>query len=108
MTTIVTIKTTEGEKVSEQHITLSDAALKRARRSFNPSGNLRVDRLKSLAAAFYTELAAIKQDACHAVLVEHSTNAGASERCETVGRLAATAATEIEAGAMFAVSAATA
>lgn len=92
MTTTVTIKTTEGADVREVAVTLTDDALARARRSFNPSGNQDVDTLKCLAAAFYTlnNRFAVK------------TGDG------TAAREAATANSHIQAGAMFAVSAATA
>jgi len=91
MTTTVTITTVEGENKRDVQVVLTDEALARARRSFNPSGNQKVDTLKCLAAAFYTELQGMV-DSRHPV----------------AGREAATAATHIQAGAMFAVSAATA
>ncbi len=91
MTTIVTIRTTEGDKTSEHTIMLTDEALKRARRAFNPSGNAEVDKLKCLAAAFYTLLQPVQET-----------------RHPIAGREAATAMTDIQAGAMFAVSAVTA
>ena len=93
MTTTVTITTTENGETHTHQIVLTDPALSRARRAFNPSGSMQVDKLKCLAAAFYTELAHIATQAV-----------GVGE----AGREAATAATHIQAGAMFAVSAATA
>lgn len=77
MTTLVTIKTTEGDTTRDVTITLTDDALARARRSFSPSGNTLNDEL-------------------------------AATRHPVAGREAATASTHIQAGAMFAVSAATA
>jgi hypothetical protein len=70
-------------------ITISDTAAARAKMDFNPSSNDQVTRIKTLVAALYTELEAI---------------APAGERSEKA-REAATAATHIQSGAMFAVSA---
>lgn len=77
-------------------VELSETAAKRARLTFNPSGNDRVTRIKTLAAALYTE--------CEAVIKA----AGGEGSRGTAQREAATAMTHIQAGAMFAVSAATA
>lgn len=74
-------------------VAISDSAAKRARMTFNPSNNDRVNRIKALAAALYSE--------CEAVQVD----AGGDP---VANREAATAMTHIQAGAMFAVSAATA
>ncbi len=91
MTTTIIIQTNEGNESRQHHITLTDEALKRARRNFNPSGDERVDAVKCLAAAFYTILQPV-QEARHPI----------------AGREAATAMTDIQGGAMFAVSALTA
>ena len=71
------------------NIDISDTAAVRAKMDFNPSSNEQVTRIKTLVAALYTELEAI---------------APAGERSEKA-REAATAASHIQAGAMFAVSA---
>lgn len=77
-------------------VNISDSAAKRARMTFNPSGNDRVNRLKALAAALYSE--------CEAIIAD---DAGLP-KASNAPREAATAMTHIQAGAMFAVSAATA
>lgn len=77
-------------------IDLSESAADRARLTFNPSGNERVNRIKTLAAALYTE--------CEGVIAD----AGGEGSRGTAQREAAAAMTHIQAGAMFAVSAATA
>lgn len=77
-------------------VEISETAAKRARLSFNPSGNPRVDRIKTLTAALYSELEQVIEDA------------GGEGSRGTAQREAATAATYLQAGAMFAVSAATA
>lgn len=79
-------------------VVLTPTALKRARLDFNPSGNPQVTRLKMLAAALYSELERIGEAGRDA----------SNPAAPTIGREAATAATHIQAGAMFAVSAATA
>ena len=91
MTTTVIIRTSDGDKVSVQEVTLTDSALERARRNFNPSGNSEVDVIKCLAAAFYSVLQPVQET-----------------RHPIAGREAATAMTDIQSGAMFAVSALTA
>lgn len=75
-------------------IVITDAALVRARLSFNPSGDPRVNRLKALAAAFYTELHEIMDAAPGERTCAHY------EAIEASGH--------IQTGAMWAVSAATA
>lgn len=77
-------------------IDISASAAERARISFNPSGNERVNRIKTLVAALYTE--------CEGIIAD----AGGEGSRGTAQREAATAMTHIQAGAMFAVSAATA
>lgn len=78
------------------HIELTTEAKDRARMGFNPSAVARVDRIKTLAAALYTECQGIIEDA------------GGEGSRGVAQREAATAMTHIQAGAMFAVSAATA
>ena len=75
-------------------IRLTDEAAARARMTFNPSGKPRVDRIKTLAAALYTEM----NEVC--ALARKQGN-------DIAGREAATAMTHIQSGAMFAVSAST-
>lgn len=75
-------------------IEISEKAAKRARMTFNPSGNERVNRIKTLAAALYTELDEI-------VAAAHE------QGNATAGREAATAATHLQSAAMFGVSATT-
>lgn len=77
-------------------VDISDSAAKRARMTFNPSNADRVNRIKALVAALYSE--------CEAVIAD----AGGEGSRGTAQREAATAMTHIQAGAMFAVSAATA
>lgn len=74
------------------NVEISETAAKRARMTFNPSGNERVNRLKTLAAAFYSECEAVRANTTSAVAWDE----------------AAVAMNHIQAGAMFAVSAATA
>lgn len=62
--------------------------------TFNPSGNVRVNRIKTLAAALYTELDEIAASA-------------RDQGNDTAGREAVTAATHLQSAAMFGVSAAT-
>lgn len=88
MTVTVTINFPDAQPAPSE-IQITDAAMRRARLSFNPSGDPRVNRLKALAAAFYSELEDLARD-------------------PIAGREAATAMTQIQGGAMFAVSAATA
>lgn len=71
------------------NIDISETAAARAKLDFNPSANDQVSRIKTLVAALYTEL---------------ETLTAPGERSEKA-REAATAATNIQAGAMFAVSA---
>lgn len=75
-------------------IELTTEAVERARLSFNPSGNQRVERIKTLTAALYTELQEVVKLA-------------REQKDDTTGREAATAMTHLQAGAMFAVSAVT-
>jgi hypothetical protein len=85
------------------NIGLTESAAKRARLTFNPSGNERVLRLKTLAAAFYTE--------CEAVIAEakaKSEDGGSVGSDAVAAREASTAMTNMQTAAMFAVSAATA
>lgn len=72
-------------------VELSEKALERARLAFNPSGLEDVIRVKALVAALYSILEPL-----------------VAERHPVAGREAATAMTEIQGGAMFAVSAMTA
>jgi len=81
--------------VGGQFIDITPEAVKRARLDFNPSGRDDVARLKLLAAAFYSELERVAQN-------------GVDPSDTTRQHEAITAATHIQAGAMFAVSAATA
>ena len=83
------MKLTTPEGTTEE-IALSETALRTVRRTFNPSGQTRVDRIKLLAAALISEAEAIRDEP------------GADKRC------AALAITNIETGAMYAVKAATA
>jgi len=78
------------------HIELTTEATERARIGFNPSGDDRVARLKTLAAAFYSECERIIEDA------------GGPGSRGVAQREAATAMTQMQMAAMFAVSAATA
>ena len=90
-------------------IGVSDAAIHRARASFNPSALPGVDNVKALAAALYTELDKIPdlvEDKLQEAVGQGSAIPG--RPLEFARREAATAATHIQAGAMFAVSAATA
>lgn len=90
-------------------IEISASAAKRARMSFNPSANPRVDRIKTLAAALYTECEVIKDEIEAKLQAEAGDgNSIPGDPVQTAGREAATAMTHIQAGAMFAVSAATA
>lgn len=84
------------------YIALTEAAMKRARLTFNPSGLQRVAVIKALTAALYTELKALTDEAADPA------NPRTPAEAMTIGREAATAMTHIQAGAMFAVSAATA
>jgi len=84
-------------------VEISESAANRARMSFNPSANPAVDRIKTLAAALYSECELIQAQA-----KKRSEEAGTIGSDATAGREAATAMTHIQAGAMFAVSAATA
>lgn len=105
MTVIIEINSPLGLET----IVLPDAAMQRARLSFNPSSVPRVNRIKALAAALYAELEAIPNEV--ESRLQASAGAGNSipaRPIETARREAATAATHIQAGAMFAVSAATA
>jgi hypothetical protein len=77
------------------NIDISEVAAKRANMSFNPSKNAQIDRVKTLAAALYTEI----EDLC----VSFYDGSGGDDG--TVQREASTAANHIQAGAMFAVSA---
>ncbi len=103
-----------NENGAKKHqFSLTEGAMGRARLSFNPSGSERVNRLKALAAAFYSE--------CDAIVAEFRAQAEAEgEVVGTItlgdkwahvlneaGREAATAKTHMQAAAMFAVSAAT-
>jgi hypothetical protein len=87
----------------------SGMARDRARLSFNPSGDPRVSQLKALAAAFYTLLEQIPEAVGNELqVIVGEGNAIPGRPIEIAKREAATAATHIQAGAMFAVSAATA
>lgn len=101
MTTQVTIQHTRPDGTTDQQVVgVTQEAIKRARLSFNPSGDARVTRIKALVAALYSELQQLNLE---------SVNVTADVGVTTViNREAATAATHIQAGAMFAVSAATA
>jgi hypothetical protein len=90
-------------------IGVTDAAMRRARVSFNPSSLPHVDNIKALTAALYTEIAPIP-DVIEGKLVEEAGARAAipSAPVEAARREAATAATHLQAAAMFAVSAATA
>lgn len=109
MTITVTITSTHGAEHSVESITLTDPAMQRARLGFNPSGNARVNRIKALVAALYVELEKIP-DEIEAKLCDDAGegNSIPSRPIETARREASTAATHLQAGAMFAVSAATA
>lgn len=77
-------------------IGVSEKAMRRARVSFNPSSLPHVDNIKALAAGLYTvlrELNAEREDGWLAEILDRETSA---------------AATQIQFGAMMAVSAATA
>ena len=106
-----------NENGAKKHqFSLTEGAMGRARLSFNPSGSERVNRLKALAAAFYSE--------CDAIMAEFRAQAQAEAEAPAdggsialgdkwahvlneAGREAATAKTHMQAAAMFAVSAAT-
>lgn len=75
-------------------VEITTEGAERARLTFNPSGNKRVDRIKTIVAALYSEIGEI------AKLAREQKN-------DVAGREAATAMTQIQSGAMFAVSAAT-
>lgn len=91
MATTVTINHQDDTTNATFVVGVSADAIARARLKFNPSQLDSVTRIKALAAALYSELETL-----------------AAERHPVAGREAATAMTHIQAGAMFAVSAATA
>lgn len=95
---------TSNKPHAQGTLELSDAAIARARLTFHPSGLASVDRIKTLAAALYTELEYVVSNAT----AKRADSTVDTEWHATVLREAATAATHIQAGAMFAVSAATA
>lgn len=78
-------------------IGVTEEAIMRARVSFNPSSLPNVDNIKALTAGLYSVLERVGEG-----------QRGNFEPDATVGREAATAATQIQLGAMMAVSAATA
>lgn len=74
------------------NIEISANAAARANMTFNPSSDDKIARIKTLAAAFYTELDSIKSD----IKFIEDPNAG---------RESAAAATHMQAAAVFAVQA---
>lgn len=82
-------------------IEVTTVAANRARLAFNPSGNDDVTRIKTLVAAIYTELDRIRSNKIY------ETNYN-TEIVDIVEREFEFAAANIQAGAMFAVSMATA
>lgn len=56
MTTTVTIATSEGDKQSNWSIGISDDAQKHVLRTFNPSGDPKVDATKVLCAALIQQM----------------------------------------------------
>ena len=93
MTTSVTIHQSGKPDLA---VGITEAALKQARYKFNPSSLARVDRIKLLIAALYSEMDAVSSEAV------------GTEGAAVIGGEAAVAKTQIQGAAMWAVSAATA
>lgn len=56
MTTIVSIKTVEGDKTSDWSVTVGDTAQKHVLRSFNVTADAKVDATKVLCAAIIQQM----------------------------------------------------
>jgi hypothetical protein len=78
------------------NISITESAAKRANMSFNPSSDPAIDRIKTLAAALYTEIDIVAIGAIGLADEEDRIHAR---------REAATAATQLQSAAMFAVQA---
>lgn len=98
MTTTVTIAHHEDSASGSYQIVITDAALTRARFKFNPSQLDNVIRIKALVAALYTELDAMSADG----------ELGNHPKPSLLMGDVRNALDDIQSGAMFAVSAATA